>query len=66
MEWESDGTANEIKILGSRCGPTNGKENMEKEGKIEVMADQEFEGYEKGNIDIGRFEGKCIKIWKIL
>lgn len=30
------------------------------------MAYQEFECYEKkGNIDVGIFEGKCIKIWKI-
>ncbi len=44
------------------------KKNMQKpQGKMQLMAYQEFESYEtKGNIDVGRFEGKCSKIWKIL
>ncbi len=59
--------ATELQCIRTRKWPIVRKRKIQKpQGKIQLMADQEFECYEKkGHIDVGRFEGKCSKIWKI-
>ncbi len=51
--------APELQYICTHKWPIVQKIKIQKpQGKIQLMADQEFECYEKGNIDVGRFEGK--------
>ncbi len=54
----------ELQCIRTRKWPIVQKNNIQKpQGNIQLMSDQEFECYEKkGNIDMGRFKGKCTYI----